>query len=116
MDRSLFFTDVDLEYGDELLTLSTCYYPLTKDAADTRFVVFARRVREGESAEVDTSKAVENSNPLYFDTYYKMNGGSWNGRNWDADPDSTDTSKTHLKIKGFEEYYKSHETTASTEG
>jgi sortase B len=76
MDRSLFFTDVDLEYGDELLTLSTCYYPLTKDAADTRFVVFARRLREGESAEVDTSKAVENSNPLYFDTYYKMNGGS----------------------------------------
>ena len=116
MDRSLFFTDVDLEYGDELLTLSTCYYPLTKQAADTRFVVFARRVRDGESAEVDTSKAVENPNPLYFDYYYQVNGGSWKGRNWDTDPNSTDTTKTHLKIKGFDEYYKSHETTASTEG
>ena len=113
MDRSQFYTDVDLEYGDELLTLSTCYYPLGKENADTRFVVFARRVREGESAEVDTSKAVINPNPLYFDYYYKVNGGSWNGRNWDADPDSTDTTKFHLKIKGFEEYYKAQETTVS---
>lgn len=102
MDRSLFYTDVDLEYGDELLTLSTCYYPLTKQAADTRFVVFARRVREGESAEVDTSKAYENPSPLYFDYYYQVNGGSWAGRNWDTS-----------KVKGFDEYYAAHETTAA---
>ena len=102
MDRSLFYTDVDLEYGDELLTLSTCYYPLEKKNADTRFVVFARRVRDGESAEVDTSKAYENPSPKYFDYYYQVNGGSWAGRNWDTS-----------KVKGFDEYYKSHETTAS---
>lgn len=117
MDRSQFFTDVDLEYGDELLTLSTCYYPFQKENSDDRFVVFARRVRDGESAEVDTSKAVINPDPLYFDYYYKVRGGSWGGRNWDADPDSTDTTKFHLKIKGFEEYYKSHDTTtAASEG
>ena len=105
MDRSLFYTDVDLEYGDELLTLSTCYYPLGKENADTRFVVFARRVREGESEEVDTSKAYVNPSPLYFDYYYKVNGGSWAGRKWDTS-----------KVKGFDEYYKTHETTAASEG
>lgn len=106
MDRSQFYTDVDLEYGDELLTLSTCYYPLGKENADTRFVVFARRVRDGESPEVDTSKAYVNPSPLYFDYYYKVNGGSWAGRNWDTS-----------KVKGFDEYYASQETTtAASEG
>jgi len=94
MDRSVFYTDVDLEYGDELLTLSTCYYPLGKEV-DSRFVVFARRVREGESAEVDTSKAYINTSPLYFDYYYKVNGGSWAGRKWDTS-----------KVKGFDDYLK----------
>ncbi|MBQ9483122.1 MAG: class B sortase [Ruminiclostridium sp.] len=112
MDRSQFYTDVDLEYGDEILTLSTCYYPLGKENADTRFVVFARRVRDGESPEVDTSKAVINPDPLYFKYYYQVNGGEWKGRNWDADTESTDTSKFHLKIKGYEEYRKTHETTS----
>ncbi len=103
MDRSLFYTDVDLEYGDELLTLSTCYYPLGKANADTRFVVFARRVRDGESEEVDTSKAYLNPDPLYFDYVYKLYGGSWGGRKWDTS-----------KIKGFDEYYEKHETTTAT--
>lgn len=97
MDRSLFYTDVDLEYGDELITLSTCYYPLGKDA-NTRFVLFARRVRDGESAEVDTSKAYVNPSPLYFDYYYQVWGGSWAGRNWDAS-----------LVKGFDEYIKEQE-------
>ena len=92
MDRSVFYTDVDLEYGDEILTLSTCYYPFGK-AVDTRCVVFARRVREGESAEVDTSKAYINDSPLYFDYYYQVNGGSWAGRKWDT-----------TKVKGLDEY------------
>ena len=97
MDRSQFYTDVDLEYGDELLTLSTCYYPLGKEV-DTRFVVFARRVREGEDPSVDTSKAYINPSPLYFDYWYKVNGGSWAGRNWDTS-----------KVKGFDKYYETHE-------
>ncbi len=96
MDRSVFYTDVDLEYGDELLTLSTCYYPLG-DTVDTRFVVFARRLREGESAEVDTSKAYINNDALYFDYYYRVNGGKWGGRKWDT-----------TKVKGFDEYLKAH--------
>lgn len=84
MDRSVLWTDVDLTYGDSILTLSTCYYPYGKENADTRCAVFARKVREGESAEVDVSKAVINSNPLKFRYQYDREGGSWQGRTWDT--------------------------------
>jgi len=93
MDRSSFYTDVDLEYGDELLTLSTCYYPFGSEV-DSRFALFARRVRPGEDENVDVDAAYVNPNPKYFDYYYKVNGGSWKGRKWDTS-----------KIKGFDEFY-----------
>lgn len=82
MDRSWFFTDVDLTYGDELLTLSTCYWPLGKNI-DTRWVLFARKVRPGESEEVDTSVATRNYQAKIFDYYYDIKGGSWGGSVWD---------------------------------
>lgn len=83
MDRSMFYTDVDVEYGDKILTLSTCYWhPLGRDY-DTRFVLFARKVREGESPEVDVDKVTINPSPLYFDTYYNISGLKWEGRKWD---------------------------------
>lgn len=82
MDRSWFFTDVDLTYGDELLTLSTCWWPLGRDI-DTRWVLFARKVREGESEYVDTSKAYRNYQPKLFDYYYDIIGSSWAGSVWD---------------------------------
>ncbi len=83
MDRSTFYTDVDLEYGDQIITLSTCYYyPMGKDV-DCRFALFARKVREGESLEVDASKITVNQSPLFFDTYYKRGlAYPWEGRNW----------------------------------
>lgn len=83
MDRSVLWTDVDLTYGDEILTLSTCYYPYGK-SVDTRCAVFARKVREGESSEVDVSKAMTNNNPLKFTYQYTAEGGSWSGRTWDT--------------------------------
>lgn len=83
MDRSVLWTDVDLTYGDEILTLSTCYYPYGK-SIDTRCVVFARKVRDGESAGVDISKAQVNENPLKFSYQYQVEGGSWKGRSWDT--------------------------------
>lgn len=84
MDRSVLWTDVDLQYGDEILTLSTCYWPYGQNVADTRCAVFARKVREGESAEVDVSKAVTNTAPLKFALQYQIEGGSWSGRTWDT--------------------------------
>lgn len=85
MDRSTFYTDVDLEYGDQIITLSTCYYyPIGKNV-DARFALFARKVRDGESPEVDTSKATVNPSPLFFDAYYDRGlAYPWKGRNWDT--------------------------------
>lgn len=83
LDRSTFINpDVDLQYGDQLLTLSTCIFNYGID--DLRWVIFAREVRDGESEEVDVSKVYDNPDPLYFDYYYKIYGGEWGGRKWDA--------------------------------
>ena len=95
MDRSTFYTGVDVEYGDQIITLSTCCYTIGKDV-DARFALFARKVREGESAEVDVSKIVINPDPLFFDAYYQRRGGSWGGRTWDVD--------YPWLVTGFEEY------------
>ena len=85
MDRSTFYTDVDVEYGDQIVSLSTCYYYPTGYDVDARFVLFARKVREGEDPSVDVDKVVVNPDPLFFDTYYRVMGGSWGGRTWDVD-------------------------------
>lgn len=44
MYRSYYLSDIDCEWGDEFITLSTCAY----DFDDSRFVVVARKVRDGE--------------------------------------------------------------------
>lgn len=71
--RSLVITDVDIEYGDRFLTLSTC----STEFEGSRFVIIGREVREGESTEVNTSAAVKNDNPLYPEIIYKYQGGSY---------------------------------------
>lgn len=84
LDRSTFLNpDVNLKYGDRLLTMSTCIFDYGDK--DFRWVVFAREVRDGESAEVDVDKCYENPDPLYFDYYYNVYGGSWGGRKWPAE-------------------------------
>ena len=85
MDRSTIFTDVDLQYGDKILTMSTCYLILNRTET-IRCVIFARKVREGESAEVDVSKAVLNYNRRLFQHEVDSGvGNPWNGiRTWDT--------------------------------
>ena len=41
---ALYDTGVEAVYGDQLLTLSTCY----ADEDNSRFIVVARRLRDGE--------------------------------------------------------------------
>lgn len=74
--RTLYKTDVDLKSSDKILTLSTCSRAMdTKHyRADARIVVVARLVRDGESTEVDTSKAVLNANPKYPQKYCDIMG------------------------------------------
>lgn len=64
--RSLINTTVDVKPGDKLLTLSTCSY----EFKDARTVVVARKVREGESAKVDTDGAKMNPNPVMPGAYW----------------------------------------------
>ncbi len=95
MDRSMYETGVDIEYGDELLTLSTCDESLFKDGV--RLVVVARKVRENESPTVDTDKIVRKSSRKYFEAYDTAYGSKWNGRTWDIS-----------LVAGMEEYLDKH--------
>ena len=63
---------VDIVPGDKILTISTCDTVFE----DARFVVMARLVRNGESAEVDTSKAVKNENQRFPQAWYNVKGKS----------------------------------------
>lgn len=58
MLRTQIITPVDVRYGDKFLTLSTC----SNEFEPSRFVVFARQVREGEDETVDVSQAYLNPN------------------------------------------------------
>ncbi|MDE6724492.1 MAG: class B sortase [Ruminiclostridium sp.] len=92
LDRSYYYTGIDLQYGDELLTLSTCDFSLFQK--DVRLVVVARKVRDDESSILDTDKFIDNtgfdengnSKRRMFEAYYRIYGGSttWGGRTWDT--------------------------------
>lgn len=68
--RSILDTGVDVQAGDKLLTLSTCSY----EFKGARFVVVARKLRDGESLSdaEDVSAAVKNENVLYPDIWYSL--------------------------------------------
>ena len=70
--RSVLNTGVDVLPSDELLTLSTCTY----EFENARFVVVARRLRGGESTEVDPSLVSKASTPLMPDIWYQLYGGT----------------------------------------
>ncbi len=71
-ERSIIDTPVTANENDTLVTLSTCTY----DFSEFRFVVIARKVRDGEDTKVDVSKAQENPDTLYPDVWYRTYGGS----------------------------------------
>jgi sortase B len=56
--RNEIITPVDVQYGDEILTLSTC----SNEFEPSRFVVFARKVRENEDSTVLTDFVSLNPN------------------------------------------------------
>lgn len=68
--RKLYTTGVDILSTDKILTLSTCSY----DFDESRLVVVARLVRDGESVDVQVSNAVLNNNPRYPQAWYDAQG------------------------------------------
>lgn len=71
--RTLRITNVDVAYGDQLLTLSTC-----NNAFDTaRLVIVARRVREGEDPYERVAGSVQNPNIKWPNVYYLWNENTY---------------------------------------
>ncbi len=68
-ERSQIITGVDVQEGDQFMTLSTC----SNEFEPSRFVVIGRKVRDGESPEVDTSKAALNPDAKEPDWNYIYN-------------------------------------------
>ena len=80
--RSLINTTVDVKPDDRIITLCTCTYEAPKKKLDLRFIVMARKVRVGESSNVDVLKAEINPNPLYppkWYSYFKMTKPKFEG-------------------------------------
>ncbi|MGN0554237.1 MAG: class B sortase [Oscillospiraceae bacterium] len=69
LERTAINTGVDIQEGDKFLTLSTC----SNEFEPSRFVVIGRRVRDGESADVDTSLSSINYNALEPDYSFIYN-------------------------------------------
>lgn len=64
--RKIYSTGVDILPTDQILTLSTCTYEFN----NARLVVVARLLRDGESEEIDVSKAKASEDPLYPNYWY----------------------------------------------
>lgn len=69
-ERSIINTGVDVEYGDNIITLVTCDY----DFENARFVVMARETRSDENETTDTSRASTNASPRYPKRWYDDRG------------------------------------------
>ena len=69
--RALAENNVDVKYGDELLTLSTC---ITGAYTDASFVVTARKLRPGEDEYAGTEESRTRENPLMPLEWYKARG------------------------------------------
>ncbi len=67
--RKFYTTGVDINVTDKILTLQTCCY----DFDGAQLIVVARERREGESINIDTSKAYKNENPKFPQAWYDAN-------------------------------------------
>lgn len=70
--RTIRLNDVDVQYGDKLLTLSTCNGIFGNDGPG-RLIVLARRVRDGEDPYEGTQNSTSNPNIKWPSLYYKYN-------------------------------------------
>lgn len=67
--RSLGLNDVDVKYGDKLVTLSTCNTVLGDRG---RLIVMGRLLRDGEDVKKGTDKNVQNANVKWPSIYYQQ--------------------------------------------
>ncbi|MDE5754992.1 MAG: class B sortase [Oscillospiraceae bacterium] len=70
--RTIRLTDVDVTYGDQILTLSTCNSTFNEG----RLVVFARLLRDGEDL-YEGCTSTENPNVKWSNSYYKWHKNTY---------------------------------------
>lgn len=70
MKRNMITTDIDVQYGDKFVTLSTC----SDEFEPSRFVVIGRKIRAGEDPSVNVETVAYNSNALQPDYDYILSG------------------------------------------
>jgi len=70
--RNIRLNDVDVKYGDPLITLSTCNEIFGKER-EGRLVIMARRLREGEDPLAGTQNSSTNPNIKWPSVYYDYN-------------------------------------------
>ncbi len=91
--RNQIISPVDVQYGDKLLCLSTC----SNEFSDSRFVVFARRLRDGETIDdFDFSQTTLN---------YNAEGVDWEAimSNETTTEETTETTEETEEISETEE-------------
>lgn len=70
--RNIRLNDVDVKYGDPLITLSTCNEIFGKEK-EGRLVIMARRLRDGEDPLAGTQNSSTNPNVKWPSIYYDYN-------------------------------------------
>lgn len=86
--RKLYDTGVSLEPADKIITLSTCIYDYGK-SVDTRLVVVARLLHEGESESIDASLVKDNPDYRRPQVWYNSKGKTnpyKNSTDWQPSP------------------------------
>ena len=63
MKRNKIITNVDCKFGDKFVTLSTC----SNEFEPSRFVIFGRKVREGEDPNVNVDNVTYNKDAKTYD-------------------------------------------------
>ncbi len=111
MERTQIISPVGVEYGDELLLLSTC----SNEFSDSRFVVCARKLRENESiSEIDFTAVTPNYNARGLDWEAIMSGVTPAGPAETAETEDTAESETQEETSETEETTAPEETTEIT--
>lgn len=81
--RTIRNTNVDIEYGDQLLILSTC----SNTVSDGRLVVAARLVRDDEKLYEGTANSSENKNAKMPTSYYGSKGNTYDESKFEPYPE-----------------------------
>lgn len=82
-----FYSDIGVTSEDKILTLSTCIYDnkIPGNAVDSRLVVAAKLMQEGESSEPDPAKVIDNPNfrrPQVWYNHFGLKNPYSKSENW----------------------------------